>query len=106
MFINIFKHTCILGHQRTRWLNGITSASGHELGQTSGADEGQGGLVCSSPWGHKESNMTGFPCNPIVPSKSIIAYIYLFISCPRLGYRLFNGSDFFIRVYSPEWLSA
>ena len=59
MFMNIFKHTCILGHQRTRWLNGITSASGHELGQTSGADEGQGGLVCSSPWGHKESNMTG-----------------------------------------------
>ena len=33
--------------------------SGHELGQTSGDDEGQGGLACCSPWGHKESNTTG-----------------------------------------------
>ena len=28
--------------------------NGHELGQTSGDGEGQGGLVCCSPWGHKE----------------------------------------------------
>ena len=28
--------------------------NGHELGQTSGDSEGQGGLVCSSPWGCKE----------------------------------------------------
>ena len=28
----------------------------HELGQTSGDGEGQGGLVCCSPWGHKESD--------------------------------------------------
>jgi len=32
--------------------------NGHELGQTSGVGEGQGGLVCRSPWGHKESDMT------------------------------------------------
>ena len=25
----------------------------HELGQTLGDGEGQGGLVCCSPWGHK-----------------------------------------------------
>ena len=31
----------------------------HELGQTPGNGEGQGGLVCCSPWGHKESDMTG-----------------------------------------------
>ena len=31
---------------------------GHELEQTLGEREGQGGLVCCSPWGHKESNMT------------------------------------------------
>ena len=30
---------------------------GHELGQTSGDGEGQGGLVCCTPWGCKESNM-------------------------------------------------
>ena len=34
--------------------------SGHELGQTSGDGEGQGGLVCCSPWGHTESNRTGW----------------------------------------------
>ena len=31
----------------------------HELGQTLGEGEGQGGLVCSSPWGRKESDVTG-----------------------------------------------
>ena len=30
----------------------------HELGQTSGDDEGQGGLVCCCPWGHRELDMT------------------------------------------------
>ena len=32
----------------------------HEPGQTPGDGEGQGGLVCCSPWGHKESDMTGW----------------------------------------------
>ena len=31
----------------------------HELEQVSGDDERQGGLVCHSPWGRKESDMTG-----------------------------------------------
>ena len=29
--------------------------NGHELEQTLGDGEGQGSLVCCSPWGHKES---------------------------------------------------
>jgi len=33
--------------------------NGRELVQTLGDGEGQGGLVCCSPWGHKESDMTG-----------------------------------------------
>ena len=33
--------------------------NGHELGQTLGDDEGQGGLVCCTPWGHKEPDTTG-----------------------------------------------
>ena len=33
--------------------------NGHELGQTSGDGEGQRGLVCSSPRGHKELDRTG-----------------------------------------------
>ena len=32
--------------------------NGHELGQTPGDSEGQGGLACCSPWGRKESDMT------------------------------------------------
>ena len=31
----------------------------HELGLMPGDGEGQGGLACCSPWGHKESDMTG-----------------------------------------------
>ena len=34
------------------WLNG------HEFAQTLGDGEGQRSLVCCSPWGHKESDMT------------------------------------------------
>ena len=30
--------------------------NGHEPGQTPGDGEGQGGLVCCSPWGHKGSD--------------------------------------------------
>jgi len=32
--------------------------NGHELGQISRDGEGQGGLACCSPWGHKESYVT------------------------------------------------
>ena len=31
---------------------------GHEFEQTLGDSEGQGSLVCCSPWGHKESDRT------------------------------------------------
>ena len=30
---------------------------GYEFEQTRGDSEGQGSLVCCSPWGHKESDM-------------------------------------------------
>ena len=31
---------------------------GHEFEQALEVGDGQGSLVCSSPWGHKESDMT------------------------------------------------
>ena len=48
------------GWQRTRWLDGITDSwvCGHEFEWTLGVGDGQGGLVCCSPWGCKESDMT------------------------------------------------
>ena len=44
------------GCQRMRWLNGITDAN---FGQTLRDGEGQRGLASCSPWGRKESDMTG-----------------------------------------------
>ena len=32
--------------------------NGHEFEQAPGDGEGQGGLACCSPWGHKESDKT------------------------------------------------
>ena len=42
-----------------RQFDGITdSMDMYELGQTLGVGEGQGGLACCSPPGHKERDMT------------------------------------------------
>ena len=47
-------------HQRMRRLDSITDAiSMNPTGQTPEDGEGQGGLACCSPWGCKESDMTG-----------------------------------------------
>ena len=32
--------------------------NGHEFEQALGVGDGQGSLVCCSPWGHKESDRT------------------------------------------------
>ena len=32
--------------------------NGHKFEKTPGDSEGQGSLMCCSPWDHKESNMT------------------------------------------------
>ena len=40
-----------------RWLGGITDSM-DESEQVSGVGEGQGSLVCCSPWVHKELDMT------------------------------------------------
>ena len=49
--------------------------NGHELGQTSGDGEGQGGLACCSPGGCKELDMTGWLNN----NKSNTRYFPLFV---------------------------
>ena len=38
------------GHQRTRWLDGIIDSMGTKFEQTLGDGQGQGSLVCCSPW--------------------------------------------------------
>ena len=41
--------------EMVRWHHQL---NGHEIEQTPGDGEQQGSLVCCSPWGHKESDMT------------------------------------------------
>ena len=45
------------GWQKMRWLDGITELNGHEFEQAPEDGDGQGSLVCCSPWGHKELDM-------------------------------------------------
>ena len=42
------------GRQRMRWLDDITDLMDMSLVKAPGAGDGQGGLVCCSPWGLKE----------------------------------------------------
>ena len=62
-----FEKTLMLGkiedgrrreQQRMRWLDGITDSMDMSLNKLRGVDDGQGGLVCCSPWGCKESDTT------------------------------------------------
>ena len=46
------------GRQRVRWLDGITNLMDMTLSKLQELSEGQGGLACCSPWGHKESDTT------------------------------------------------
>ena len=48
----------IRGQQRMRWLDGITDSMDVSLSKLRVLDNGQGGLMCCSPWGRKESDMT------------------------------------------------
>ena len=41
--------------EKGRWHHQL---NGHEFEQALGNSKGQGSLVCCSPWGHKELNMT------------------------------------------------
>ena len=60
------------GHQRMGgwhcWYNG------HELGQTLGYGEGQGGLACCSPLGRKESDSAGWLNNNYISYSSLWSF--------------------------------
>ena len=49
------KETRASENKMAGWHHGC---NGRDLGQALGDGGGQGGLVCCSPWGHKEANTT------------------------------------------------
>ena len=46
------------GQQRMRWLDGITDSIDTSLSKLREFGDGQEGLACCSPWGHKELDTT------------------------------------------------
>ena len=57
--------------------------NGHKFKQALGDGKGQGGLVCCSPWGHKELDMTERLNNrksSLTDSRYSI-YLYILIVC-------------------------
>ena len=66
------------GCQRLRWLE-HHRCNDHELRQTPGDGEGQGGLAWCSPRGHKEWDMTGGlnNNNPKFYDYGIINFVYM-----------------------------
>ena len=44
--------------QRLRLVGWHHRLDGHEVEQALGVGDGQGGLACCSPWGHKQSDTT------------------------------------------------
>ena len=61
----------------------------HELGQSPGDGGGQGGLVCCSPWGCKEVNMTGRLSNK---SKAK----YKTTNCEKWNWRNCGGKEYLV----------
>ena len=54
--------------------------NGHDFEQALGDSEGQGSLVCCSPWGCKESDMNGgLNYNKMIMFTSFLANIYSFM---------------------------
>ena len=63
--------------------------SGHEFEQAPGDGEGQGGLACCSPWGHKELDTTWQPNKSLLFSwlhQVLVAGCGVFVaSCGTFG---------------------
>ena len=80
------------------WLNG------HEFEQALGDGDGQGGLACCSPWGHKESDTTeqlNWSAKTLFPKKSYVKALGARAWPVSSGDRLSHNSDP-PRLWSPQ----
>ena len=86
--------------------------NGHEFEQTPGVGDGQGGLACCSPWGHKESetteqlNWTDWPL--YIEATYSLQYtsfgLSFFHPCPSPEARA--GTFWMCSIISQEWIST
>ena len=76
----------IEGRRRRGWQDEMVGwhhwLSGHESEQTKEHSEGQGSLMCCSPWGHKESDTTEQP-NNLTPGR-VTSFCRLFFPLQSL----------------------
>ena len=49
--------------------------NGHEFEQIPGVGDGQGGLLCCSPWGHKESDTTELNIKAVYCHPAYLTYM-------------------------------
>ena len=63
--------------------------NGHEFEQTPGDSEGQGSLVCCSPWGRQESDMTQGLNNNSNISLSNIVFHFTCLELYKDGVKLY-----------------
>ena len=88
----------------------------HEFEQALGAGDGQGSLVCCSPWGHKELDMTETELNSTVVIHKVKSFsiineakvdVFLELSCfwydPRDVGNLISGSSAFSKYILNIW---
>ena len=70
------------GRQRMRWLDGITDWMDMSLSKPPPEDgEGQGGLACCSPWGHKKLDITERLSWNILICLYIYVCVHIYIYC-------------------------
>ena len=70
------EKTLMLGKIESKMVEQHCWLKGYEFEQTLGDGEGQGSLVCWSPWGHKESDMTEWLNKRLIFLTSLLFFIY------------------------------
>ena len=109
--VDSFEKTLMLGntegrrrrkHQKMRWLYGI---NGPKFEQTPGDGEGEGGLLCCSPWGHRASWPSNWTAtmeeSATVLSRSVVSTLCSPTDCSPPG----SSVHGIFQARVPEWVA-